>query len=148
VSPAAWYQEFYKVRNAFVHGEVVSTKQLSYPLNGRDWLTHRIIATTVFWAAVSEKTLQLKLASGAIQVSDEEMPFLLGAHNWGLKDAFGGLGWIQTSNGYRQTNHLLRSQRQPFIERLFTMNVRAALVGDQFGDFVCHVSHRLVFSSG
>lgn len=97
VSPAAWYQEFYKVRNAFVHGETVSTKQLSYPLNGRDWLTHRIIATAVFWAAVSEKTLQLKLASGAIQVSEEEKPFLLGAHNWALKDALAGLGWIQAA---------------------------------------------------
>lgn len=97
VSPAAWYQAFYMVRNAYVHGDPVSAQQLSYPLNGRDWLAHRIISSVVFWASVMEMIVRMKCEDQAEPLDDGEKLGLRGAHNWGLRDAFGGLGWLQAA---------------------------------------------------
>ncbi len=95
VSSAAWYQAFYRARNAYVHGNRVSVQQLQHPLNQRDWLTHRIIASIVFWAAVSDFIVRMKCDDQTEPISDGEKLGLQGVHNWGLRDAFGSLGWLQ-----------------------------------------------------
>jgi hypothetical protein len=50
---AAWFNEFYRLRNAIVHGDVVDIHRLTYPVPCRDWLTHLDVAAMVIWEIVS-----------------------------------------------------------------------------------------------
>jgi hypothetical protein len=50
---ALWFNDFYRLRNAIVHGDTVDLQQLRYPVPGRDWLTHLDVAALVIWEIVS-----------------------------------------------------------------------------------------------
>ena len=47
-----WTWDFYKLRNAIVHGDAISPEQLRYRAPARDWLTQLIVADLVFWELV------------------------------------------------------------------------------------------------
>lgn len=49
---ALWLNDFYKLRNAIVHGDSIDIEQLRYPVPGRDWLTHLDVAAMVAWEVV------------------------------------------------------------------------------------------------
>lgn len=89
-SPAAWYQNFYQTRNKYIHGETVGVSDLSFPVTGRNWLTHRIIASIVYKAAVSELVSNLKIA---LTTSDQQMGENV-SRVLHLRDSFDCLGWI------------------------------------------------------
>jgi len=48
VSAAWWGWDFYKLRNAVVHGDDIPTKDLVYT----DWITHSIVADMTFYSYV------------------------------------------------------------------------------------------------
>jgi len=49
--PAAWFNEFYKLRNAIVHGDSVQLDTLQYQLAARP-LSHRVVGSLVLWEVV------------------------------------------------------------------------------------------------
>jgi hypothetical protein len=50
-----WAWDFYKLRNAIVHGDTVDPKRLRYQAPERDWLTQLIVADLVFWELVTRE---------------------------------------------------------------------------------------------
>lgn len=50
-----WAWDFYKLRNAIVHGDIVKPERLRYHAPGRDWLTQLIVADLVFWECVTRQ---------------------------------------------------------------------------------------------
>jgi hypothetical protein len=50
-----WAWDFYKLRNAIVHGDAVGPERLLYQAPERDWLTQLIVADLVFWELVTRE---------------------------------------------------------------------------------------------
>jgi len=51
---AWWGWDFYKLRNAIVHGDVIRPRQLKYLCQTRTWLSQLIVADLVFWQCVTK----------------------------------------------------------------------------------------------
>jgi Apea-like HEPN len=50
-----WAWDFYKLRNAIVHGDAVQSEQLQFQAPERNWLTELIVADLVFWELVTRE---------------------------------------------------------------------------------------------
>ncbi len=50
-----WAWDFYKLRNAIVHGDAIKSDQLRYHGPQRDWLSQLIVADLVFWECVTRE---------------------------------------------------------------------------------------------
>ena len=50
-----WAWDFYKLRNAIVHGDAIKSDQLRYHGPDRDWLSQLIVADLVFWECVTRE---------------------------------------------------------------------------------------------
>jgi hypothetical protein len=55
-----WAWDFYKLRNAIVHGDSIKPKMLQYRSAVRDWLSQLIVADLVFWECVTRELYSQK----------------------------------------------------------------------------------------
>jgi hypothetical protein len=62
--PAVWLGEFYDLRNAIVHGGVVSQRRMRYQARRYPWLTYLHVADLVLWEAILWELIELKLLAG------------------------------------------------------------------------------------
>lgn len=101
-----WAWDFYKLRNAIVHGDSIKPKLLQYRSIVKDWLSQLIVADLVFWEYVSRELYSRKCIGGNARACSTHLDKLFpnepagtterSIANWflGFDEVHQSLGWL------------------------------------------------------